>query len=1294
MKNLLLTVIIFALLVTLTVAQSTTPNIGLTLPNFNAPNWNIPLNNNFSIIDLVFSSGTCGDSSHALNFDASTKRIGCQTLTGGGGGGGTVTHTTGSLTLNNFILGNGGGDIKDSGFSILPLVNGGTGTPTPNLIAGANVTITGTWPNQTINAAGAGSPSFSVITAGTNTSALLMGSGGSLGVTGSGTIGATTLLGGTWAIPGNIGSTTPATGAFTDLSSTTTGTFNNLTVTGVCTGCAGGTTAFGSITSGTSTGTLLVGTGGSLAATGTGTITASNFLGLTAGTSGGVPYFSSSSALSSSAVLTANLPVIGGGAGSAPTVGTRTGNTTQFASWTGATTASRCVDTDASGNLKITTADCNAGTVTSVGETFTGGLISVGGSPITTSGTLALTVAGTSGGIPYFSGPTSWASSALLAANAVMIGGGSGTTPSTISSDSTTTHALFATAGAPAFRALTSGDLPSGYNAFSNLTSSTNTAAAMLLGTGSSLATAGVGSINGVLFPNTTETIQQAMTAASTNGLSVVPPNYAGADSPAGTRIINLSLPTITPQSNGARLLDQRYGEMAESVYNPGFDSLSSLWNAYQRTCTWNQNIGNAASSPSSGALLSICNTYQSNWLSGTQNFNQNGYNNKTQLDTGYVQSNAWTPGQVNAFTVASFHYSNGDSLPLFVNAVDYGGSSGGSDEGLEGVDFVLTPGPEEPGGTISSGASTGSTSIGISFSQGGGHQGVGSSLIDVTKATSVGTVTSISGSGVSAVVTFSGTSFTTSTITTTSAGISNPALTTTTSAITVTGSQSIPVVSSANFTPGLLVTLGDGTVGNFETVTVTAVADSTHFTAAPNKTHLTAASVGLTQPGLVNIQVASSTGILVNDIVGIFDAATAEFVKVTAVPDGTHITAVFTQPHASGATISDGGIMGQGFELTADRYTASSGWGFVTPVPPLRQVWYVIGCTTGTSCRIWISVAGLADSYSGMATFPSAAYTLYPMALITSVVNGGATVSSTLTLAPNNAAWVNGDTVSVTPFPTRKTSLGNWQINLAHPSQGIAAMQPGLIINGPMGGNDLGWGITNKFAATNYAGMGGNLTTPQAGFETTGVFGYNAFFNNPGRSGMIWGGCPYNSSGVQSCASGNDAVIVLANNSSGTDDIEYSPSSEFWRIHFQNNANSVTFGQINNGIFAPDVTSSLFQLWNGGGSNGIMISGTAPTISSGFGSTPSITANGTASFSINVGTGGSASSGIVAFNSTATHGWAIHCDDVTTQSTSVFITKQTASSTTTATITQYNTAGSATAWVASDILECQAMGN
>ena len=109
------------------------------------------------------------------------------------------------------------------------------------------------------------------------------------------------------------------------------------------------------------------------------------------------------------------------------------------------------------------------------------------------------------------------------------------------------------------------------------------------------------------------------------------------------------------------------------------------------------------------------------------------------------------------------------------------------------------------------------------------------------------------------------------------------------------------------------------------------------------------------------------------------------------------------------------------------------------------------------------------------------------------------------------------------------------------------------------------------------------------------------------------------------------------------------------------------------------------------GTSDILMVSATAPTISSGFGTSPSIAANnGTAAFTINVGTGGTANSGVIGLPA-ATTGWSVHCADVTTQSATVFLTKQTATTTTTATIGNFDAAGAAAAWVASNILVCQA---
>ena len=66
-----------------------------------------------------------------------------------------------------------------------------------------------------------------------------------------------------------------------------------------------------------------------------------------------------------------------------------------------------------------------SGSVTSV--SFTGGVVSVA----TATTTPALTVAGTSGGIVYFSSGTTWATSAALAASAIVLGGGAGAAPAT-----------------------------------------------------------------------------------------------------------------------------------------------------------------------------------------------------------------------------------------------------------------------------------------------------------------------------------------------------------------------------------------------------------------------------------------------------------------------------------------------------------------------------------------------------------------------------------------------------------------------------------------------------------------------------------------------------------------------------------------------------------------------------------------------------------------------------------------------------------------------------------------------
>jgi hypothetical protein len=81
---------------------------------------------------------------------------------------GNLTNCT-FPTLNQNTTGTAGGLS-----SILAVASGGTGTATPSLVAGSNVTISGTWPNQTINSTASGGGGGTV----TSVAALTLGTTG------------------------------------------------------------------------------------------------------------------------------------------------------------------------------------------------------------------------------------------------------------------------------------------------------------------------------------------------------------------------------------------------------------------------------------------------------------------------------------------------------------------------------------------------------------------------------------------------------------------------------------------------------------------------------------------------------------------------------------------------------------------------------------------------------------------------------------------------------------------------------------------------------------------------------------------------------------------------------------------------------------------------------------------------------------------------------------------------------------------------------------------------------------
>lgn len=296
---------------------------------------------------------------------------GVNSFSGGSTGLTPATATTGAVTLGG----------------TLAVASGGTGTASPALVAGTNVTITGTWPNQTIN---------STNTGGTVTSVAAL----TLGTTGtdvSSTVANSTT---TPVITLNL-PTASATnrGALSAADWTTFNGKGSGTVTSVSgtTGritSTGGTTPVLDLTSGIAT----PGTTGSTALIPV--VTIDTYGRVTSITTAANPQGTVTS-------VTGTAPVVSSG---------------------GATPAISMAAATSSVNGYLTSADWvtfnskGSGSVTSVAATVPS-FLSVAGSPITTSGTLAISYSGTA--LPPANGGTGIANNA---ASTLTISGSFGTT--------------------------------------------------------------------------------------------------------------------------------------------------------------------------------------------------------------------------------------------------------------------------------------------------------------------------------------------------------------------------------------------------------------------------------------------------------------------------------------------------------------------------------------------------------------------------------------------------------------------------------------------------------------------------------------------------------------------------------------------------------------------------------------------------------------------------------------------------------------------------------------------------
>lgn len=405
-----------------------------------------------------------------------------------------------------------------------------------------------------------------------------------------------------------------------------------------------------------------------------------------------------------------------------------------------------------------------------------------------------------------------------------------------------------------------------------------------------------------------------------------------------------------------------------------------------------------------------------------------------------------------------------------------------------------------------------------------------------------------------------------------------------------------------------------------------------------------------------------------------LWNCFTAPVVLGTVTSVGLSMPAIFS---VASSPITTAGTLA----VTLATETANTVWAGPTVAPAAAPTFRALvnadlpltGVGAGTYTKVTVNTAGLVTVGTVLTTLTTDVTGTLPMA------NGGTGVAVSAddtVLIGSGAAWV-AQTLPNCPSPsalgyTTATNLFNC-VTTGGPTHALLSATHTDSLAASVARGDVI--IGNATPAWSRLAVGGAGT----------LFGVNGAGTDPAWSNTIARGTVVVSTPWTWTQTWNDGAVAFYGQVIGiTNTASLAASSSILRLQAGAAGNTLMWAVDPNGLVTQRSGLNLnFRVtW----------SMTAPTISSGFGTTPSIASNnGTVGFTINVGTGGVATSGVIGLPA-ATTGWHVTCADVTTQSSTVYLTKQTATSTTTVTVGNYDAAGAAAAWVASDILVCSAV--
>ena len=430
--------------------------------------------NTYVIGDILYSSGTTALSRLADVATGNALISGGVATAPSWGKIGLTTHVSGTLPIGN-------GGTNGTATATAGAISYGTGSAYAFTAAGTS--------GQVLTSAGAGTPTWTTPTTGTVTAVSVVSANGLAGTSSGGATPALTLSTTvTGVVKGNGTALSAATAATDYVAPSAYASANGLTM--ATARLLGRTTASTGAAEEISVAGGLTLSGGTLTST-SGTVTAVSVVsanGLAGSSSGGAtPALTLSTTITG--LLKGNGTAISAAASGTDYAPATSGTSILYGNGSGGF-SNVTIGTGVAFTAGTLSATGSGGTVTSVAQSFTGGLISVAGSPITTSGTLALTVAGTSGGIPYFSSGTTWATSALLTNNAIMLGGGAAATPKTTTTGTGVVTALGVNTGTAGAFVVNGGAL--GTPSSGTVTNLTGTASININGTvGATTATTG-----------------------------------------------------------------------------------------------------------------------------------------------------------------------------------------------------------------------------------------------------------------------------------------------------------------------------------------------------------------------------------------------------------------------------------------------------------------------------------------------------------------------------------------------------------------------------------------------------------------------------------------------------------------------------------------------------------------------------------------------------------------------------------------------------------------------------------